>query len=118
MNGQGSNLKVMFVKNSAGIQPTKNWIFNLPEKDCKKVLNDLSYTERNFSNRNKNIRSITGTKGLWEIRSKLPSGRNARIFFCVNRNRLIILHAFMKKTTKTPKNEIAVALSIMKGVLS
>ncbi len=47
--------------------------------------------------------------GIWEIRSKLPT-RIARLLFFVHAEELILLHAFIKKTRKTPPEERALAL--------
>ena len=48
-------------------------------------------------------------EGLWEVRSSLPSGRIARVIFCVAQGRLVLLHGFVKKTQKTPPAELALA---------
>lgn len=47
--------------------------------------------------------------GLWEVRSKLPT-RIARTLFFVHGKEIILLHGFIKKTRKTPKEDIALAL--------
>lgn len=48
-------------------------------------------------------------RGLFEIRAKGPEGIG-RIFYCVLIDRkIVILHAFIKKTEKTPENELAIA---------
>ncbi|NOX65825.1 MAG: hypothetical protein GXO85_08500 [Chlorobi bacterium] len=35
----------------------------------------------------------------------------ARIFFCIRARKIIMLHLFIKKTQKTPKKELKIALS-------
>jgi phage-related protein len=47
---------------------------------------------------------------LWEVRSSLMRGRIARIVFCVEEGRMILLHGFIKKTQKTPQHDIDLAL--------
>ena len=47
--------------------------------------------------------------GLWEVRSSLPSKREARIIFTVIDEQMILLHGFIKKTQKTPKTDIDLA---------
>lgn len=49
--------------------------------------------------------------GLWEVRSDLDSNRIARVIFCVTRGEMILLHAFIKKTQKAPKQDIDLALT-------
>jgi phage-related protein len=47
--------------------------------------------------------------GLFELRLKGPDGI-ARVFFSrVGGQRIVILHHFVKKSSKTPPNEIAIA---------
>ena len=49
---------------------------------------------------------LTGTDGLWEIRTQV--GRNIyRVFCCFDEGNLVILlSGFQKKTQKTPQKEI------------
>ena len=47
--------------------------------------------------------------GLWEVRSGLPSNRIAQVPFCVVRDRIVVLHGFIKKTQKTPDEELSLA---------
>jgi phage-related protein len=47
--------------------------------------------------------------GLWEVRSDLPSSRIARLLFCFNKGRLVVLHGFIKKTKKAPADEMEIA---------
>ena len=55
--------------------------------------------------------------GLFELRVKGKEGI-ARIFFCTKTGReIIMLHSFIKKSTKTPKKEIEIARRRMKEVL-
>jgi phage-related protein len=47
--------------------------------------------------------------GLWEVRSALPSRRIARVLFFVHEGRLGVVHGFIKKTQKTPPDDLALA---------
>jgi len=47
---------------------------------------------------------------LWELRP----GNNRILFFTWYENKIVLLHFFRKKTSKTPKTEIEKALSEMK----
>lgn len=60
---------------------------------------------------------LVGSLGrdIWEVRSNLPNGRIARVLFCVEKDCLALLHGFMKKTGKTPKGDIDLALRRKKG---
>ncbi len=54
--------------------------------------------------------------GLWEVRSSLPSQRIARLLLCFHDQMLIVLHGFIKKTQKTPTDDLALAKRRMKEV--
>ncbi|MGO9268936.1 MAG: type II toxin-antitoxin system RelE/ParE family toxin [Terriglobia bacterium] len=41
--------------------------------------------------------------------------KNRRVIFCVDQSEISLLHAFMKKTQKTPQQDIDLALRRMKG---
>lgn len=54
--------------------------------------------------------------GLFEIRAHGREGI-ARVFYCtVVGRKIVILHGFVKKTEKTPRNELEIALRRMKEV--
>jgi phage-related protein len=46
--------------------------------------------------------------GLWEIRSRLDQ-RISRILFTVYDNTMVLLHGFIKKSQKTPKEDLQLA---------
>jgi len=52
---------------------------------------------------------------LCEVRSDLPHGRIARVIFCTERERMVLLHGFIKKTQKTPQHDMDLALKRKKG---
>jgi phage-related protein len=60
------------------------------------------------------VRSLKG--GLWEVRSTLPSRRIARPILCFHQDTLVVLHSFIKKTRKTPPEDLALAKRRMKEV--
>ncbi len=54
--------------------------------------------------------------GLFELRVKGKEGI-ARVFYCTKiGKRIVMLHVFIKKTQKTPKKEIKLAMQRMKEV--
>ena len=54
--------------------------------------------------------------GLWEIRSSLAGNRVARVMFCVARSRMVLLHGLIKKTQRTPAEDLALARKRMKEI--
>jgi phage-related protein len=54
---------------------------------------------------------------LWEVRSDLDSNRIARVIFCMGDGYMILLHGFIKKTQKTQKQDIDLALKRKQEVI-
>jgi len=48
-------------------------------------------------------------KGLWEVRTNVPSGGTARVLVCFYHDRLVALHGFIKKTRATPEADLTLA---------
>ena len=75
-----------------------------------KIIEAIETLERVPSNY---LKSMEGTKGLFEARIQLASNI-WRVFCFFDNDRLVILlNGFQKKTQKTPKNEIEKALKLM-----
>lgn len=55
-------------------------------------------------------------KGLFEIRAKGHAGIARGLFCTISKNRIVILHAFIKKTEATPPKELDLAIKRMKEV--
>jgi phage-related protein len=48
--------------------------------------------------------------GLYEVRTTLTQNRIARVLFYIDRERrMVLLHGFIKKTRKTPDEDLALA---------
>jgi len=54
--------------------------------------------------------------GLFEIRAKAQEGIGRALFCYMQGEHIYILHAFVKKTQKTPKKELNLAMARMKEV--
>jgi phage-related protein len=57
-------------------------------------------------------------KGIYEVRSNLTQGRIARVLFCITGSHMVLLHAFIKKTQRTPSHEIDLALKRKKELMN
>ncbi len=53
---------------------------------------------------------------LWEIRLKGKAGIARALYVTAKEQRVVILRAFIKKTEKTPRREIELALQRVKDV--
>ncbi len=56
--------------------------------------------------------------GLWEVRSKLSERRIARVIFAFDDGLIVLLNGFVKKTRKTPTDEIDLAAKRFKEMTS
>ena len=54
---------------------------------------------------------------VWEMRSSLPSRREARLLFTANEGQIVVLNGFIKKSQKTPASEIELARRRLKELL-
>ena len=54
---------------------------------------------------------------LWDIRMRGKSGIARAIYLTLTGQRIMIVHAFIKKTQKTPQSAIHIALERSKGIL-
>ncbi len=103
-----------FFNTYSGRCPVRDWLLELEPEERKNVGHMIFKVEIGWPLGMPLCRAIKGHKGLWEIRVDLSQGRIARIFFCEHLGQMILLHAFIKKTQKTPEKEIDVAMRRMK----
>ena len=55
--------------------------------------------------------------GLWELK-RLYDGIQYRIFFCVEKGSVWLLHSLEKKSAKTPHKDLMLARKRLKGVMA
>lgn len=106
-------IPVNFYKEKSGKEPVREWLWEL-EKDERKTIGEDIRTVQIDWPIGKPLVSPFG-QGLWEIRSDLEN-RIARIFFVFKDGHIVLLHGFIKKTQKTPPNEIKLALKRAKNL--
>lgn len=86
----------------------REWLKGFDREDRKVVGEDIKDVEFSWPIGMPLVRSLG--RELWEVRSRLARGRIARVLFCVERQRMVLLHGFIKKTQKTPRHDIDLAL--------
>ncbi|WP_369523459.1 type II toxin-antitoxin system RelE/ParE family toxin [Brucella anthropi] len=109
-------LPAKFYRTESGRQPVREWLLDLPEEDRKIVGDDIRTAEFGWPIGMPLCRPMSGTNGLWEIRTNLPGGRISRVLFCVHDGQMALLHGFIKKTQKTPQPELKLAEQRMRGL--
>ncbi|MDL1912676.1 type II toxin-antitoxin system RelE/ParE family toxin [Chloroflexi bacterium CFX6] len=99
-------LDVVFYKSEAGNEPVREWLKSLPREDRRIIGEDIKTAQYGWPLGMPLIRKIE--RGLWEVRSTISAGI-ARVFFTVMDGTMILLHGFVKKSRKTPQNELDAA---------
>ena len=84
--------------------------------DCKAIGDDIRTAEFGWPIGMPLCRPLKGYKGLWEIRTNLSNGRIARVFFCAHGGAMVLLHGFIKKSKKTPVQDLNLADKRMRGL--
>ena len=100
-------LQVVFYRSEAGNEPVREWLKELPRDDKRQIGEDIKTARLGWPLGMPLIRKID--KDLWEVRTRLADGV-ARVFFTVDRDYMILLHGFVKKSQKTPQNDLKTAL--------
>ena len=101
-------LPARFYRSHTGREPVREWLKGLDATDRRIIGEDIKGVEFSWPIGMPLVRSLG--RGIWEVRSSLPRGRIARVLFCVEKDCMVLLHGFMKKTQKTPKQDIDLAL--------
>jgi Phage-related protein len=106
-------LPARFYRSDSGREPVREWLKGLDPEDRKAIGEDIKDVEFSWPIGMPLVRSLG--RELWEVRSGLPDGRIARVIFCIERERMVLLAGFIKKTQKTPQHDIDLALRRKKG---
>jgi len=107
-------LPASFYRLHSGAEPVRDWLRSLPAVDRYIVGGDIAEAEFGWPIGMPLCRSLGG--GLWEVRSNLTQSRIGRVIFCVAQGRMVLLHAFIKKTQKTPAADLTIARKRQKEV--
>jgi phage-related protein len=100
-------IPAVFYRTKAGAEVVRDWLRSLDEGDRQAIGLDLMRVQFRWPVGMPLCRAMGG--GLWEIRTSLPSNRIARTLFSVHGGYIVVLHGFIKKTQKTPDEELALA---------
>ena len=107
---------LVFYRGSNGKEPVRDWLKGLDAADRLAAGQDLMRAQWRWPVGMPLCRPLG--QGLWEIRTELPNNRIARVFLCLDSGVLVALHAFIKKTQKTPDGELALARKRQKELKS
>ena len=98
--------RIVYYQDRRGRRPVREFLDGLSATDRAKVRNALQLLcEFGVLLRMPHARPVSGHRGLWELRA----GAIRMFYFAHTGQQLVILHAFRKKSQRTPAQEIAVA---------
>jgi len=99
-------LQVIFYKTDSGNEPVREWLKSLSREDRRIIGEDIKTVQFGWPLGMPLVRKLEA--GLWETRSKLDN-RIARVLFTVDDAVMVLLHGFIKKSEKTPTNDLNLA---------
>ena len=114
MAKQPKKIPAFFYQTPAGAEPVRDWLKKLDDDDRRVIGEDVATVEYGWPVGMPTSRPLSG--GLWEVRSSLPSRREARVIFAVIDEQMVLLHGFIKKTQKTPKADLDLAVKRLKEI--
>jgi len=110
------NRTINYYRTEGGSCYIKDFIDSLNPKVQEKTLWTLRLLREFDILREPYFKKLTNTSDIWECRVQY-STNIYRIFFFFDNKDVVLTHGFIKKTNKTPKNEISRAENIKKDYL-
>ncbi len=106
-DSQPQKIPLIFYRSGTGIELVREWLKGLPEAERQAIGKDLLRAQWRWPVGMPLCRPLG--KGMWEVRTGLPTKRTARVLLCLCREHLVVLHGFIKKTRTTPDDDLALA---------
>ena len=104
-------LEVRFFRTETGVEPAREWLKSLSKDEKKLIGEDIKTVQYSWPMGMPLVKKLC--KGIWEIRSNLEN-KISRVLFTLLGNQIFLLHGFIKKTEKTPKDDLELAIKRMK----
>ena len=104
-------LEVRFFRTETGNEPVREWLRSLSNEDKKAIGEDIKTVQYGWPIGMPLARKMCN--GIWEVRTRLEN-KISRVLFTLSENQIILLHGFIKKTEKAPKDDIDLAIKRMK----
>ena len=101
----GLVFEVIFFATDAGWQPVKEFLDGLDVKMRNKVLDNLKHLQIHGNHLREPYSKPLGD-GIFELRTRFGSDITRAFYFFYIGNRIVLTHGFVKKTQKTPQQEI------------
>lgn len=96
-----------FYRNENGTEPVRDWLKSLSKEERFLIGADIKTVEFGWPIGMPTCRLMGD--GLFEVRTNLPQNKIARVLFCFYEGKMILLHGFIKKSQKNPKQQLNLA---------
>ena len=100
--------EIIFYDKPDGSEPAKEFLLSLDKKMRAKIIMLIELLSENGSELREPY-SKHLVDGIFELRAKIGTDVSRVLYFFVVGKKIVITNGFMKKTQKTPKNEIELA---------
>ncbi len=102
------DFEIIFYTKSDGSEPAKEFVLSLDKKMKARMLRIIRLLKLNGTELRMPY-SEHLEDGIFELRAKVGSDVSRVLYFFIVGRKIIITNGFIKKTQKTPKNEIILA---------
>jgi len=101
----------LFFRTEAGGEPVREWLKSLPSsEDRRRIGYDIQTVEFGWPLGMPTCRPVSD--GIYEVRTNLARNRIARVLFYIDKlGRMVLLQGFIKKTRRTPVEDLNLARS-------
>jgi len=111
--GEGGEWSIVFYIEESGRNPVGEFLTALDVKAQARFVASMEQLRvRNVSAREPLVRHLEDK--VWELREESRGNIYRLLYFFFSDRRIVFLHGFQKKTEKTPRGEIEIAMRRMK----
>jgi phage-related protein len=103
---RNSPLRVVFYQTEAGHEPVREWLRSLSKEEKRSIGEDIKTVQFGWPIGMPVVRKMG--RGIWEVRTRL-NNKIPRILFTMHEENIVLLHGFIKKSNKTPKEDLELA---------
>lgn len=107
--GETEKLKVKFYRTAQGNEPVREWLSDsrkVKPEDRKTIGEDIKTVQFGWTIGMPLVEKVE--PDLWSVRSHISAGI-VRILFTVQEDMMVLLHGFIKKSRKIPKEDLELA---------
>lgn len=107
MSSRPQKIELVFFRTNGGKEPVRDWLVGLDPANRREIGLDLQRVQYRWPVGMPLVRPLRG--GLFEVRTNLPDRTIARLLFCFHGGELFALHGFIKKSRRTPPEDLQLA---------